>query len=446
MQASEEQDEVARRERVKDIMFRALQNAARQTDRFLELECANDRSLRDDVESLLHASGHNPRFLSAPTASEVPATTISRPSSPERDEEIGSCIGPYKLLEKLGEGGFGSVFMAEQQTPVHQRVAIKIIKPGLDSKQVVARFEQERQSLAMMDHPNIARVLDMGQTESGRPYLVMELVRGFPLTDFCDSNRLPLEVRLGVFVDICNAVQHSHGKGVIHRDLSPSNIMVTMCDGTPVAKVIDFGIAKVLQGPISEKTVYTQLRQFVGKPAYAAPEQAELGFLDVDTRADVYALGVVLYELLTGTTPIPHGDFVKAGLAGIHRLICETEVMKPSTRVGSLEGRLEFVASHRRVEPERLGVLLRGELDWIVMKAIEKGRERRYRTAHALAEDVRRFLDGEPVAASPRSIGFRLWLFVWRHRIEVILWITLVPAVGVLLGLYLAGLPGGVGP
>ncbi len=330
---------------------------------------------------------------------------------------IGGMIGRYKILEKVGEGGFGVVYVAEQREPVKRRVAIKVIKLGMDTRAVVARFEAERQALAMMDHPNIARVLDAGATEAGRPYFVMELVRGMPITEYCDQNQLPPVERLGLFAKVCHAIQHAHQKGVIHRDIKPSNILVTLHDGVPVPKVIDFGIAKATQGELSDKTVYTQLQQFIGTPAYMSPEQAEMSGLDVDTRSDIYSLGVLLYELLTGTTPFDGKELMLSGMEEMRRRIRETEPVRPSNRLSGMTGADSTSTAKRRgMEPQRLISLLRGDLDWIVMKCLEKDRTRRYETANAVAMDVQRHLSNEPIMARPPSSAYRFRKMVRRNK------------------------------
>ncbi len=330
----------------------------------------------------------------------------------------GLKIGPYRILQLLGEGGFGSVYMAEQSEPIRRRVALKVIKAGMDTRQVIARFEQERQALAMMDHPAIAQVLDAGATDSGRPYFVMELVRGEPVTEYCDKHNLAVASRLELFAEICAAVQHAHTKGIIHRDLKPSNILVAFEDGRARAKVIDFGIAKATAGNLTDKTLYTEHRALVGTPEYMSPEQAE-GSLDIDTRTDVYALGVLLYELLTGTTPFDSRRLRSAAAGEIQRILREDEPPRPSTRLSQSVETVDAVAAHRDTEPKKLSSQLRGELDWIVMKALEKDRQRRYETASGLAMDIQRFLAGEPVSAAPPSVGYRFRKFVRRHRAAV---------------------------
>src|SRR5205823_14789667 len=313
-------------------------------------------------------------------------------------EGPGAVIGSYKLLEEIGEGGFGVVFMAEQTRPVRRRVALKVLKPGMDTRQVVARFEAERQALALMDHANIAHVFDGGETESGRPYFVMELVRGVAITEFCDQNQLDVRERLKLFVDVCQAVQHAHQKGVIHRDIKPSNVLVTMHDSKAVVKVIDFGIAKATGQLLTEKTLFTNFAQMIGTPMYMSPEQAQMSGLDVDTRSDIYALGVLLYELLTGTTPFDKERLRTAGYDEIRRIIREEEPARPSTRLSTIGQAATTASANRRSDPRRLSQLFRGELDWIVMKCLEKDRGRRYETASALAADVEHYLNDEPVA------------------------------------------------
>ncbi|MHC4623977.1 MAG: protein kinase domain-containing protein, partial [Planctomycetota bacterium] len=334
-------------------------------------------------------------------------------------EGPGTKIGRYKLLQLIGEGGFGVVYMAEQERPIRRKVALKIIKLGMDTRQVIARFEAERQALAMMDHPNIARVFDAGATDTGRPYFVMELVRGIPITEYCDKNNFDTRRRLELFIDVCKAVQHAHQKGIIHRDIKPTNVMITLHDGKPVPKIIDFGIAKATQHRLTEKTLFTEYQQFIGTPEYMSPEQAEMSGLDVDTRTDIYSLGVLLYQLLTGTTLFEGDQLRSAAYDEIRRIIRETEPATPSRRLSTLGDTLTDIAKRRHTEPAALRRLVRGDLDWIVMKTLEKDRTRRYETANELARDVERHLSDEPVVAGPPGTVYRLRKFVKRHRTGV---------------------------
>src|SRR6476469_435531 len=371
----------------------------------LDEACAGDAALRQRVEELLRAGEEAGEFLQDPArGAQRPAhasisSTLLLSSTP--GEKAGDRIGHYKLLQQIGEGGCGIVYMAEQEEPVRRRVALKVIKLGMDTKSVIARFEAERQALALMDHPNIAKVLDAGATDTGRLYFVMELVRGIKITDYCDQNNLSTEERLRLFTQVCQAIQHAHQKGIIHRDIKPSNILVTISEpGSPgCPKVIDFGIAKATTGQrLTDNTVVTAFEQFIGTPAYMRPEQAMMTSLDIDTRTDIYALGVLLYELLTGQTPVDAKDLRAAGLDAMRHIIREQEPARPSTRLSTLlAADLTIVAGHRHAEPPRLIHLIRGDLDWIVMKALEKDRTRRYDTANSLAMDIERYLHCEPV-------------------------------------------------
>ncbi len=351
-------------------------------------------------------------------------------------ESAGTVIGRYKLLQKIGEGGFGAVYMAEQEKPVRRRVALKIIKLGMDTNQVIARFEAERQALALMEHPNIAKVLDAGATEAGRPYFVMELVRGIPITEYCDQNRLGTKERLELFMAVCGAVQHAHQKGIIHRDIKPNNVMVTLHDGTPVPKIIDFGIAKATNQRLTERTLFTEYNQFIGTPAYMSPEQAEMSGLDVDTRSDIYSLGVLLYELLTGTTPIDSQRLKEVAYTELQRLIREDEPHRPSVRISTLGEAATSAAEQRRTDLPGLSKLLRGDLDWVVMKALEKDRTRRYETASAMRLDLQHYLANEPVSASPPGTIYRLLKFGRRNRTAVTVGTTV--AVALVAGFMLA--------
>ncbi len=358
---------------------------------YLAAVCGGDVQLRRRLDALLQADGDAGDFLeSAPGAGRSsPTVLVPEPLT----EQPGDVIGRYKIREKLGEGGCGVVYVAEQTEPVRRRVALKIIKLGMDTRSVIARFEAERQALAMMDHPNIAKILDAGATETGRPYFVMELVRGIRITDYCDQNKLGTAERLKLFTQVCHAIQQAHQKGVIHRDIKPSNILVTLHDGVPVPKIIDFGIAKATEGRLTDLTVYTELHQFIGTPAYMSPEQAEMSGLDIDTRSDIYSLGVLLYELLTGRTPFDAQELLNVGLDQMRRTIREEEPMRPSTRLSTmLNADLTSVAKRHSAEGPKLIHFIRGDVDWIVMKALEKDRTRRYETANALAMDVSRFL------------------------------------------------------
>jgi WD40 repeat protein/serine/threonine protein kinase len=419
--------------RAKSIFLAAIEkHAPDEWPVFLDGACAEDAPLRKRVEQLLRAHAQLGSFHETPEHAGGAAVDQRHAADTTRlAEGPGTVIGPYKLLEQIGEGGFGVVFMAEQTQPLRRKVALKIVKPGMDTRQVVARFEAERQALARMDHPHIARVLDAGATETGRPYFVMELVRGIPITDFCDANKLTPRQRLELFIPVCQAVQHAHQKGIIHRDLKPSNVLVTLHDGVPVIKVIDFGIAKALGEPLTDRTLFTGFAQMLGTPRYMSPEQAELSGLDVDTRSDIYSLGVLLYELLTGTAPLDGERLRGLGYDELRRLIREEEAPRPSTRVSTLGEAAVTVSANRQSDPKQLSRFLRGELDWIVMKALEKDRSRRYETASALAADVQRYLADEAVEACPPSALYRLRKLARRHR-GVLLTATVVAAVVVL--------------
>jgi serine/threonine protein kinase len=383
-----------------------------ERERFIADACGGNSGLRQQIVSLLQADADeaNADFLRRTPLIQSSALVMEKP---------GDRIGRYKLLQQLGEGGCGVVYMAEQQEPVRRRVAFKVIKLGMDTKSVIARFEAERQALALMDHPNIAKVFDAGATETGRPFFVMELVRGIKITDYCDQSNLTTEQRLELFTQVCHAVQHAHQKGIIHRDLKPSNILVTLHDGVPVPKVIDFGIAKATSDQrLTDKTVFTAFEQFIGTPAYMSPEQAEMSGLDIDTRSDIYSLGVLLYELLTGRTPLDASELLRSGMNEMRRKIREDEPQRPSTRLSTLQAEvLTTIAKHRRVDALRLIHVVRGDLDWIVMKCLEKDRARRYETANGLASDLKRHLNNEPVSARPPSRAYQFQKLVRRNKL-----------------------------
>lgn len=397
-----------------EIFSAAAKLPVEERDEFLDRACGGDAKLRREVEALLSAHDAPGGPLLEPPQALL--ATLDREPIAERP---GMRVGPYKLLQEIGEGGMGLVFMAEQDEPVRRKVALKVIKPGMDSRQVVARFEAERQALSMMDHPNIAKVLDAGTTPSGRPFFVMELVHGVPITEYCDANRLTPRQRLELFVPVCHAIQHAHQKGIIHRDVKPSNVLVTMYDDRPVPKVIDFGVAKAVEQRLTEKTLFTRYGNLVGTFEYMSPEQAELNAFGVDTRSDVYSLGVLLYELLTGTTPLDRQRLRSAALAEMIRIIKEEEPPRPSIRL-STSATLPKTADARRTEPARLASLVRSELDWIVMRCLEKDRTRRYETVSGLAKDIERYLRDEPVEACPPKLAYRLRKTFRRYRAPII--------------------------
>jgi len=419
-------------ERESALFALALEKPLSERSAFLQAVCGEKEVLRQRLEALLAA--HDQPDNLVPTQAEAARPTIKLDLGDAPDEAVGQTLGRYKLLERVGEGGCGVVYVAEQTEPMRRRVALKVIRLGMDTKQVVARFEAERQALAMMDHPNIAKVLDAGTAETGRPYFVMELVRGIRITDFCDQERVATQERLELFIKVCQAIQHAHQKGIIHRDIKPSNILVTLHDGAPVPKVIDFGIAKATEGRLTAATVYTQLHQFIGTPAYMSPEQAEMSGMDIDTRSDIYSLGVLLYELLTGKTPFDAQELMSQGLDAMRKTIREKEPVRPSTKVATLNREELTTAVHRRAsDAPKLIHLLKGDLDWIVMKCLEKDRTRRYETAHGLAADLKRFLANEAVVARPPTTAYKISKFVRRNRLAV--GAAAVVLVALLLGL-----------
>ena len=419
----------------------AMANPA-ERDAFLDRACDGDPNLRGRVAKLLAAHTRSESFFQecisdiATVVQEMPPVSEADSFLKLSEEMVGTSVGRYKLLKTLGEGGCGVVYLAEQEEPVRRRVALKIIKLGMDTRSVIARFDAERQALAMMDHPNISKVLDAGATETGRPYFVMELVDGVKITKYCDDNHLTVVERLNLFVQICQAIQHAHQKGVLHRDIKPSNILITLHDGVPVPKVIDFGIAKVIEGRLTEDTACTSAGQLIGTPAYMSPEQADMSSLDVDTRTDIYSLGVLFCELLTSRTPFDQKTLVQSGLEEMRRTLREDEPPRPSTLLTSLPGaELTVIAAHRRADPLKLIRSLKGELDWIVMKALEKDRRRRYETANALAMDIRRYLNDEPVLACPPSRIYRLQKLAMRNKVVfasgLIVLMTLIAGLGI---------------
>ena len=414
---------------IEKVLFEAAQELDDPAVRaaFLDQACNGNTTLRSRLEKLLAVHRSAEDFFSVSPldlAREIkPAEEPAGPADatvPETGSQVESTnmvIGHYKLLQRLGEGGCGVVYMAEQEQPLRRKVALKVIRLGMDTESVIARFDAERQALALMDHPNIAHVLDAGATESGRPYFVMELVHGVKITDYCNQNHLETRERLSLFIQVCHAIQHAHQKGVIHRDIKPSNVLVTLHDGAPVPKVIDFGIAKATEGRLTDNTLYTARDQFIGTPAYMSPEQANLGGLDVDTRSDIYSLGVLLYELLTGRTPFDSKQLIASGMDELRRTLRESEPQAPSTLLTTLgQTELTTIAAQHHAEPPRLISSLSGDLDWIVMKALEKDRRRRYETANGLAMDVERYLNNEPVVARPPSRVYRLQKLVRRNK------------------------------
>ena len=429
-----------------DLFTRVARLPPGERDALLARETAGDPALASRVHAMLTAftqvaAEPVPRLLSSRTSDTIGPASAPTPAVSAADaaafasaprEDVGSMIGPYKILQEIGEGGFGFVYMAQQTAPIKRKVALKIVKPGMDTRQVIGRFEAERQALAMMDHTNIAKVLDAGATPSGRPYFVMELVKGVPITEYCDTAQLNTDDRLKLFMTVCYAVQHAHQKGIIHRDLKPSNVMVTLHDGVAVPKVIDFGISKAAGQDLTDKTVFTEYRNFIGTPAYMSPEQAAMSGLDVDTRSDIYSLGVLLYELLTGTTPLDATRLKSVGHAEIQRIIQDDEPPRPSARV-SQTGSSQTVntssgksttaldiARHRKTDLGTLRRKLSGDLDWIVMKALEKDRTRRYGSCGDFAEDIEHYIADEPVHARPPSTTYRMRKFARRNRVGMI--------------------------
>jgi hypothetical protein len=430
-------------ERVELIFFSALEiQSLEERKKFLERACGEDAGLRSTMDKMLSSLPDAKKFFGDDGMARLPLEELSKcldeaPGLPgnvgalaDRDEFIGQSLGNYKLLQKIGEGGCGTVYLAEQEKPVRRKVAFKVIKLGMDTRNVIARFEAERQALALMNHPNIARVLDAGATDTGRPYFVMELVSGVKITEYCDRNELDTHHRLELFIQVCQAIQHAHQKGVIHRDIKPSNILVTNIDGKPAPKVIDFGIAKAVEGRLMDDTIFTPSEHFVGTPAYMSPEQSDISGMDVDTRSDIYSLGVLLYELLTGRTPFETKELMEKGIDYMRRTLQEREPQRPSVMVTTLQATaLTQLAHLRHAEPLKFISLLRGDLDWIVIRCLEKDRARRYETANGLALDIQRYLDDEPVIARPPSRWYRLQKLVLRNKTTF----AAIAAVGVTL-------------
>jgi len=416
------------------LFHEALELPPKQREAFLQKACGDDAELRHEVVALLRASGVADHWLKdADCAAGDPS--VESPLSDSISEGPGTVIGRHKLLEQIGEGGFGVVYMAEQERPVRRKVALKIIKLGMDTRSVIARFEAERQALALMDHPNIAKVLDAGATQTGRPYFVMELVRGVPITKFCDDNQLSTTDRLDLFIQVCGAIQHAHQKGVIHRDIKPTNVLVTLSDSVPHPMVIDFGVAKAINQRLTEKTLFTNFAQMIGTPAYMSPEQAEMSKLDVDTRSDVYSLGVLLYELLTGTTPFPEERLRTAGYAEMQRIICEEEPEKPSTRATKIRVGADARRLTSKSKTQNPKSKIDRDLDWIAMRCLEKDRTRRYDTASALALDIQRHLNNEPILARPPSNLYRFQKLVRRNKLAFAAGTAVAAAVIIGLGL-----------
>ena len=426
--------------RVEELFHEARELPRDQREAFLVDACRGSDDTLREVRQLLEAHDQAGEFLDRSPVEHAPWLAFTErvlPVADGGDGDVPMRVGRYRILQEIGTGGFGAVYMAQQEEPIRRKVALKMLKLGMDSKEVIARFEAERQALAMMDHPNIAAVLDAGTTEAGRPYFVMELVPGIPITEYCDKSQLDVDERLELFVQVCAAVHHAHQKGIIHRDIKPSNVLVTLHDGEPVPKVIDFGIAKATNQRLTDKTYFTRYGQFIGSPSYMSPEQAEMSGLDVDTRSDVYSLGVLLYELLTGFLPFDMDRLREAGLVEIHRFLREVDPPRPSTRVSTMGSRAVTSATRRNTDPERLARSFKGDLDWIVLKALEKDRSRRYDTASALADDVRRYLADDMVTARPPSLQYRMSKSIRRHR-------TMSTAIGlvalaVVVGVALAG-------
>ncbi|PHS06952.1 MAG: hypothetical protein COA78_13845 [Blastopirellula sp.] len=415
----------------KTVFSKALEIASpEQRSAYLDQACKGNPQLRSEVEQLMQAIDQAGSFMERPILGSS-TTTEFRPIT----EKIGTLIGPYKIREQLAEGGMGVVYVADQEVPVRRRVALKVIKPGMATKDVVARFEAERQALAMMDHPHIAHIFDGGVTESGQPFFAMELVHGLPITQYCDQHKLTSVQRLELFSKVCKAVQHAHQKGIIHRDIKPSNVLIAEIDGAAVPKIIDFGIAKAMNQKLTDQTIYTQFSQMVGTPLYMSPEQVSMDTLDIDTRSDVYSLGVLLYELLTGKTPFDREIIKQSGFDEFRRVIREDEPQRPSAAISTLQAQaLSTVAENRHGDPRKLCGELRGELDWIVMRALEKDRNRRYESASSFAADVQRYLDDEPVEACTPSFGYRLQKSVRRHKAllttSALVLVTLLAGIG----------------